>query len=110
MVNRNLRILLLSTALLATPLWKVKAFTWEPVGDSVSADGYALIGGVYQEGDRIINTTQSSSGEGGVEKILRHSQKWDLRPSLVFRVPNFRGGETPPPVANNTQFAATPAD
>ncbi len=101
MISKKFRLLLLSTAVASFSFMSMKAFDWKPVGDSVQVrDGvaYAFTGGVYAEGDRIINTDAIGGGEED-ELSLRSAKKMKTKKFMT------RGGG-----GGNTQFEATAAD
>lgn len=92
MVGAQIRTMLLATALFSVPFASLKAFDWIPVGTEVGADGFVLNEGVYEEGDRVLNTKE----QGGEE--------------IIFRSFRAIGEEIPPADKRNHEFEATNKD
>lgn len=58
-MNKRLRKLLFSAALLALPFTSMKAFEWSAYGTELNIFGYATSGGYYLDGDRIWDTYET---------------------------------------------------
>ncbi|MBM3887478.1 hypothetical protein FJ364_06115, partial [Candidatus Dependentiae bacterium] len=86
MIHKRLKVLILSAAFLGLP--GVQAFKWSPAGDFVGSDGFAYDkGSVYNEGDRIVNTSATPQ-EGG--ETMRHPRATKMR-AMKSRM--FKGGK-----------------